>query len=116
MKQLPNLEVLVLANNGIQAEGAKHLAQGLSTLHSLKVLHLPGNFLGDSGVAALSAALGPLTQLTSLQLQENYNIGTEGARALGAFIGTSSSLQVSADVLMEETIDSRFSHRIALDV
>lgn len=60
----------------------------------MRDLQLPGNFLGDAGVAALAAAAAGLPGLRVLGLQENYNVGIEGARALGALLAGSSSLQV----------------------
>ncbi|KAL6760172.1 hypothetical protein V8C86DRAFT_3132679 [Haematococcus lacustris] len=89
----------------LQAEGARCLAATLPGLTKLQDLQLPGNFLGDGGVAALAAAAAKLPALTRLHLQagqaggqgwegqENYNIGVEGGRALGGLLAASSSLK-----------------------
>lgn len=72
--------MLALGSNGIQAEGARALAPALKLLTSLRDLQLPGNFLGDAGVAALAGAAAAMPGLRVLGLQVCVSWGKEGRR------------------------------------
>jgi Ran GTPase-activating protein (RanGAP) involved in mRNA processing and transport len=58
---------------------------------SLTTLNLAGNYIGDDGAKALSAALAQNSSLTTLNLTDN-EIGADGAQALGAALAQNSSL------------------------
>ncbi|GLI62908.1 Flagellar autotomy protein 1 [Volvox africanus] len=74
----PALTALALEGCKIRADGAVHLAAALGIR-----LVLGRNQLGDRGVAALAAALGRNSSLTSLDLRSN-GVGLAGCRSLGA--------------------------------
>jgi uncharacterized protein (TIGR02996 family) len=76
---LDQLEVLVLANNGIGPEGAEALARPRQ-FPGLTSLDLYRNFIGDRGAAAFLASTG-LPVLTSLRTSFN-GIGPEFQAAL----------------------------------
>lgn len=72
-RALPRLEVLKLGRNDIGDAGLVALAPPLRQLPTLKEVYLYSNRIGDEGVEALLANLGPeqLTQLQTVNLKDN---------------------------------------------
>ena len=60
-----------LKNNGIGADGAKALAEGLQHCSNLQTLHLKNNGIGADGAKALAKGLQHCSSLQALQQPAN---------------------------------------------
>ena len=92
LSSLPHLEMLHLGGNEIGAEGAHQLSQTLHTNGTLTVLNLSHNDIGDRGVGSLAKALNVNTCLEKLDLSFNQ-IGSEGARLISQSLHTNTTLR-----------------------
>ena len=86
MKFNENLEELYLGSNHLTTEDGQHLGSILRTNHTLKVMDLRDNNLGDAGVRFISAGVAEQQEgLHVLHLQSN-NIGQEGFHHISAML------------------------------
>ena len=86
---LPKLAALKLGRNMIGDQGLVALAPALRRLSALKEIHLYSNGIGDEGVEALLANLGPneLEQLHTLNLKNNLIMDAVCATLIAALDG-----------------------------
>ena len=86
MKFNENLEELYLGSNHLTGEDGQHLGQILRTNHTLRVMDLRENNLGDSGVRFICAGIAEQQEgLFVLNLTSN-NIGPEGFHHISAML------------------------------
>jgi internalin A len=94
-QSLTSLTSLNLSANSIGVEGAKAIAQSLTSLTSLD---LSFNSIGDEGAKAIAQSL---TSLTSLDLSFN-SIGDEGAKAIAQSLTSLTSLNLRNNSIGDE--------------
>jgi hypothetical protein len=92
-----SLQELLLADCGLDSNGAAEVAKLLETNTSLQALTLTDNPIGDQGATVLAEALSSRSRsrsstLTSLQL-DGCSIGTIGAVALAAMLEKNNRLE-----------------------
>ena len=86
MKFNENLQELYLGSNHLTTEDGQHLGSILRTNHTLRVMDLRENNLGDSGVRFICAGIAEQQEgLHVLNLTSN-NIGQEGFHHISAML------------------------------
>ena len=86
MKFNENLQELYLGSNHLTTEDGQHLGSILRTNHTLRVMDLRENTLGDAGVRFICAGIAEQQEgLHVLNLTSN-NIGQEGFHHISAML------------------------------
>ena len=76
------LDMLSLSETGLNATGAKALADGLRTNPHMENLYLDGNEIGDEGAAALASALGADSRLDGSGFAPSLSGNVSGVKRL----------------------------------
>eukprot|EP00232_Nephroselmis_pyriformis_P017612 CAMPEP_0182876842 /NCGR_PEP_ID=MMETSP0034_2-20130328/14385_1 /TAXON_ID=156128 /ORGANISM="Nephroselmis pyriformis, Strain CCMP717" /LENGTH=549 /DNA_ID=CAMNT_0025009653 /DNA_START=12 /DNA_END=1658 /DNA_ORIENTATION=- len=92
LRQNKCLWMLDLARNHIRSDGARALAEALETNSTLREINLSRNEIGPDGAYGLGAALRANDSLEVLNLACN-NLGAEGGAALGAALQGNTALR-----------------------
>ncbi len=92
--RLHSLKHLVLAGIGIDETEMAAVAPALGLLPGLQTLDLSRTNLRGSSITVLAPVLGGLSELRSLHLDGNWELGWNGAAALGSTLSPLVSLRV----------------------